>query len=96
MPAGFEVYDQFGVLQVAGTRRLLRSVGMVYAVAGIAGSVVNDGLLTGTPYPSATMAGDSSATWFGDGLYPPAISFSGNQMFWTAPGADHRIMMWVF
>lgn len=96
MPAGFQVLDQYGNVRVDGTRRIARFLGAVYAYAGVAGAVVNDGLLTGTPFPDAAMAGDSSATWFGDQLYPPAISFSGNVMSWSAPGADHLILMWVY
>lgn len=96
MPAGFQVWDQFGNLKVDGSDRFARYLGLRFIDALEAGSLVNDGFLTGTPFCVATMTGDSLATFPGDGLYPPAISFSGNTMFWTGPGAPHRLMMWVY
>lgn len=83
MPAGFEVWDSVGNLRVGVTHRLMRFLG--YVVVGVgSGSLVNDGLLTGRPFYVANMYSNNGSSYYpGEGLYPPAVWFSGNQMFWT-------------
>jgi hypothetical protein len=95
MAHGLRIRDQYGNIKLDVSDRVGRFLGMIFIDAFQAGSVVNNGFLTGTPFCTATMTGDSIATFPGDGLFPPAISFSGNVMSWTGPGAPHRLMMWV-
>lgn len=96
MPQGLQTFDQFGNLKLDLSDRIGRFLGIVFATAGVAGSIVNDGFLTGQPFCFASMASSGGASWPGDNLYPPTISFSGSTMFWTAPVANTRLHMWVF
>lgn len=85
MPAGLEVYDQFGGLRVSLGHRLLRFLG--YVTVGAAsgpGSLVNDGLLTGIPFAVPVMYSINGASYYpGDNMYPISVWFSGNVMYWT-------------
>lgn len=85
MPAGLEVYDQFGNLKVGLGHRLMRFLGYVTVGAGSgAGSLTHDGLLTGIPFASTVMSSTNGSSYYpGDNMYPISVWFSGNQMFWT-------------
>lgn len=96
MPQGLQTFDQLGNLKLDLSDRIGRFLGILFVPAGGSGSVVNDGFLTGTPFCFASMASAGGASWPGDNLYPPTISFSGNTMFYNNPTADHRLHMWVF
>ncbi len=87
MAAGLQVFDQFGNLKVDITYRLLRFVGdPIYINGGDSGSVVNDGLTTGTPNFIANVFSANGQTYFpGDDQRPPNVSFSGNTMFYSLP-----------
>lgn len=83
MPAGLQIFDQFGNLKIDIGDRLMRFLG--YTIQGVgSGSLTHDGLLTGNPFYVAEMyASDGYGYYPGDNMYPISVSFSGNQMFWT-------------
>lgn len=82
MPAGFQVFDQFGRLKIDIGHRLMRFLG--YTIQSSSGSLTHDGLLTGVPFAVTMMyAADGYGYFPGDNLYPIPVWFSGNQMFWT-------------
>jgi hypothetical protein len=85
-----------GVTTVDISTRLPRFLGMIFIPLGTSGSYVNDGLLTGTPFPAVHMVSAGGSSWPGNNLWPPAISFSGNTMYYGPANADHRIMLWVY
>lgn len=98
MPAGLQVFDRFGNLRVDLGDRLLRFLGTTVIGASASGSIVHDGFLTGTPFCFCTMhTNDSPATWGGEGLLPPDISFSGNTMYYTSyVAASQRLQYGVY
>lgn len=82
MSAGLEVYDRFGNLTVGIGHRLMRFLG--YVIVSSSGSLIHNGLLTGTPFSVSTMYSANGASYYpGDNMYPISVSFSGNQMFWS-------------
>lgn len=85
MPAGLEIYDQYGNPKFGVGDRLLRFLGEIVVGPGASsGSVVNDGLLTGTPFPIVQMmSNDGLSYWPGEGLIACSVSFSGNTMFYS-------------
>jgi hypothetical protein len=85
MPQGLQVFDQFGNLKVDLGDRILRFLGEIVVGPGpVSGSVVNDGLLTGTPFQIVQMmSNDGIAYWPGEGLIACSVSFSGNTMFYS-------------
>lgn len=94
MPAGGQVRDQFGNLKIDLTDRIARFLGVFFFSAGASGSVVIEGLLTGTPFFSATPHG--SAIGFGaNNEIVPSISFSGDTMFYSGFLCDQRVIVWV-
>ncbi len=82
MPAGLQIFDQFGNLKVDIGDRLLRFLGMVVVGPGpVSGNIFNDGFLTGTPFWFSTMhTNDSISYWPGEGLLAPDVSISGNML----------------
>jgi hypothetical protein len=94
MPAGFQVFDQFGNLKVDGSDRITRFLGLFFFPAGASGTVTIDGLLTGSPFFSATPHG--SALGFGaNNEVVPAIYFVGNVMYFSDFLCDQRVIVWV-
>ncbi len=88
MPSGLEIYeDGTGRLRQSFGDRLFRFLGEPLIVGpGGSGVVTNDGFLTGTPDFVANMfSNNGSSYWPGEGLLPPTVSFSGNQMFYSVP-----------
>ncbi|AZO77466.1 MULTISPECIES: hypothetical protein [unclassified Bosea (in: a-proteobacteria)] len=95
MPAGFEVFDQFGNKKIDGTDRIPRFLGIFFFPAGAAGTITIDGLLTGAPFFSATPHG--SALGFGaNNETVPSIIFDGNLMHFSSFLCDQRIIVWVY
>lgn len=86
MPAGLEIYNQFGQLRVGIGHRLMRFLGYVIVPGGSgSGGVINDGLLTGVPFYVEQMYSNNDTSFFpGMGLYPMSIVFSGSGMYWTS------------
>ena len=80
-----QVFDQFGNLKVDVSHRLLRFLGyVIVGAASGAGSLTNDGLLTGNPFAVPVMYSSNGSGYYpGDNMYPVNVTFSGNQMFWT-------------
>lgn len=99
MPAGLEVYDQYGNLKVGLGTRLMRFLGSVVVPGGSgAGSLTNDGLLTGTPFHSQTMFAANGSGYFpGDNMYPMSVWFAGNTMNWVSNAGmpDKIVQYWV-
>lgn len=88
MPAGLQVWDQFGALTVDLSYRLSRVIGTVYAPAESSGSVTDDGFLQGTPYCICARTDSFENAIPGAdaiGMAAPIISFSGNTMYWSTP-----------
>lgn len=85
MAIGLIIRDPAGNIKVDLNSRLLRFIGMIIVGPGPAsGSVTDDGFLTGTPFCFVSMHSNNGiAYWPGEGLLAGAISFSGNQMFWS-------------
>ncbi len=97
MPAGLQVFDQFGALKLDISDRVGRWLFTVFVPAGGSYSISHPGLLQGTPVPFATQyLDDAGATFPGDNLMPPTISFSGDTMFYTGANGTFRISVWVF
>lgn len=98
MPAGAQIFDQFGNIKLDLSDRVGRWLFTVIVPAGPGSySITNDGLTQGTPIPFANMyLEDGGATFPGDNLMPPNISFSGNTMFYTGTNGTFRIAVWVF
>ncbi|CAM5769757.1 hypothetical protein [Bosea minatitlanensis] len=87
MPAGLEIYDRFGNLRVSYSDRLFRFLGDPLIVGpGGSGVVTNDGFLTGAPdFIANVFSPDGTSYWPGEGLLPPDVTFSDNQMFYSVP-----------
>lgn len=96
MAQGLQVFDAAGNLKLDLTDRVARYLGTIFIPLGTSGSYVNDGFLTGTPFCAAHMVSQGGSSWPGNNLWPPAISFSGNTMYYGPANADHRLMMWVY
>ena len=96
MPAGLQVWNQFGVLKLDISERVGRWLFTVIAPAGGSYSYAHPGLLQGTPIPFAQMYEPGSATFSGDNLFPPSISFVGDTMYYTGANGLYRISVWVF
>lgn len=86
MPAGLEVYSPLGVLKLSIGDRVLRFLGdPIILSGGGSGSVVNDGLLTGTPFwVSRTLYNDGATYWPGDSLFRPTVGVSGNTLYYSS------------
>lgn len=99
MPAGFEVYDQFGSLKVGISHRLMRFLDYVIVPAGSgSGSLTHDGLLTGVPFAVPVMFTSNGSSYYpGDNMYPLNVWFSGNTMNWiiNAGQPDHIVQFGV-
>lgn len=94
MPAGLQIFDQYGNLKIDMSDRLARFLDIFFFPAGASGSVVIDGLLTGTPFFSATPHGSG----FGFGAnneIVPSITFSGDTMYYSGFLCDQRVIVWV-
>lgn len=88
MPAGLEIYEDItGRLRVSFGDRLFRFLGDPLIVgSGTGGVITNDGFLTGAPDFIANMFSNNALSyWPGEGLLPPTVTFSGNQMFYSVP-----------
>lgn len=94
MPVGFQVFDAAGNLKIDGSDRLARFLGLFFFGAGASGSVVIEGLTTGTPFFSATPHGNPLG--FGaNNEVVPSITFSGDTMYYSGFFCDQRIIVWV-
>ena len=95
MPAGAESYDASGNLIFGVTDSLTRWLGVIFIGIGDSGVITNDGLLTGRPWYEVQVYSPTYVIG-----YNPAVSFAGNQMFYTnspSPiGAPFRISFGVF
>lgn len=96
MSQGLQVFNQFGALTLDLTDRAPRLLGIYYIELGTSGYFVNDGILTGTPFVAAHRLSVGGSSWPGNNLFPPAISFGGNIMYYGATNAPHRLMLWVY
>ncbi len=98
MPAGLQIFDQFGNIKLDLSDRVGRWLFTVFVPGGPGSySYSHPGLLQGTPIPFANMyAADGSASFPGDNLMPPDISFSGDTMYYTGTNATFRIAVWVY
>lgn len=96
MPAGLQVWGADGSPKVDITTRLPRFLGTYFAGAGASGTITHPGLLTGQPECFCTMHATGIATWPGDNLVPPAVSFSGDTMSYGPCNAATRFQLWVF
>lgn len=94
MPAGLQVFKPSGAIKIDLSDRIARFLGLFFFPAGASGSVVIEGLTTGTPFYSATPFG--SGLGFGaNNEIPPTISFAGDTMFYSGFGCDSRVIVWV-
>lgn len=96
MPAGIEVWDQFGQQVVSITDRLSRFLGVLYIPEGTSGYIYHDGFLTGTPYYFSARANPNGQNFMNNTMIAPTISFSGGYMYYTAPAAPHRVIYGVY
>lgn len=97
MPAGLQVFNQFGALEVDIGDRVGRWLFTLIIPPSSSGSLNHPGLLQGTPIPFTVMYSDDSAMTFpGDSLFAPIINFSGDLMTWTGGPATHRVEVWVY
>lgn len=96
MATGLRVWDASGNLVVDVTDRLTRILGVVSMPANSSGSVVDDGFLTGTPFPIAIRS--NGTTFFNGTSVAVSISFSGNTMNYstTQTVADYLIVYGVY
>lgn len=96
MPAGFEVYDQFGNLKVSLADKLFRYGGMLIVPTGGSGYIESDSFLTGTPEAICNQYDNGGGSYYpGDGLYGPTISFSGNRMYYSVNTAmPAQVIQW--
>lgn len=88
MPAGLQVFDENGALQMDLTSRVSRIVAIIGVGAG-AGSYANDAFVTGQPYHYMTSDGNEFS--FG-GSVRKTVSFSGNVCTWSAGAATTLIL----
>jgi hypothetical protein len=96
MPAGLQVWNAAGELIVDITTRLPRLLGIYFVPAGPGGSITHPGILTGEPQCFCSMQDPGTATFPGDNLAPPPISFSGDTMTYGFCNAGQRFQIWVF
>lgn len=94
MPSGLQVFDTTGNLKIDLSDRIARFLGIFFFSAGASGSVVIDGLTTGTPFFSATPHG-SSVGFGANNEIPPSITFSGDTMYYSGFFCDQRVIVWV-
>lgn len=98
MPAGLQVYGPTGALKLDLSDRIGRWLFTVI-VPGGPGSYAysHPGLLQGRPIPFCHMyAADGSASFPGDNLMTPDISFAGDTMYYAGAASTFRISIWVY
>ena len=98
MPAGLQVWDQYGRIKVDLSDRVGRWLFTVIAPGGGGSySYSHPGLTQGTPIPFMNMyLADGNASFPGDNLMPPSVSFAGDTMYYTGASGSYRISVWVF
>lgn len=94
MPAGLQTFDAAGNLKIELSDRIARLLGIFFFSTGASGSTVIDGLLTGSPFFSATPHG-SSIGFGANNEVPPSITFSGDTMYYSGFLCDQRVIVWV-
>lgn len=93
MAYGLRVWDKDGNLTLDVTDRITRVLGTFMTTAGTSasGTVINNELLSGTPW--YTILSDGS----GSSYFLPRVTFSGNQINWQSePGifTSARLIMY--
>lgn len=98
MAPGFRVRDPVtGEIKVDGTRRLLILGGTLIVPAGTSGTIVNDAFAIGEPFCFCSgLRGDGTTSFPITNFIPPVVSFAGNVMTYSNPGASHRLMFGSF
>lgn len=90
MPAGLQIWDAAGRLQVDISTKLYRFIGAVSSGTS-AGSIANDGLYQGTPFSFSVLSGSA-----GFGAFGPIVTFSGNVMSWSFKPGTPAISATIF